>query len=223
MKVKLLFHTPQPERVVAAAARLCYSPAGAEQLLEQMDDQQVKKLVEKISRLGHLSTFEHVNYTFAVEGISRVLSHQLVRHRIASYSQQSQRYVIDHDFQYVVPPSIAADQQALARFKDLMAAMRAAYNDLLALGIKQEDARYCFANAAETKIMITMNARTLLHFFQVRCCRRAQWEIRQMADEMLKQVRAVSPVIFAKAGPTCITEGYCGEGEMTCGRLKGDG
>lgn len=218
-KVKLLYHTPEPERAVAMAARLCYSPVGAEQLVEYMSDEQVANLVQKIVAMGHVSTLEHAVFTFAIEGVSRVLTHQLVRHRIASYSQQSQRYVSEHDFEYVLPPTIADNPAAKGKFFALMDHIRNTYDELASLGIPREDARYCLPNAAETKIVVTMNARTLLHFFQVRCCMRAQWEIRRMAELMLAEVRQRAPLLFAKAGPTCVTEGYCSEGSMSCGRL----
>jgi thymidylate synthase (FAD) len=221
MKVKLINHTPEPERAVAIAARLCYSPVGAEQLQERMPHEQVEKLVRKIVEMEHLSTLEHVNFTFAVEGVSRVLTHQLVRHRIASYSQQSQRYVSEHDFEYILPPSVARNMQAKAMFQDLMEEVRHTYHEMVELGVHKEDARYCLANATETKIVISMNARSLLHFFQLRCCTRAQWEIRTLADAMLAKVREVAPLLFEKAGPTCVTSGYCGEGALTCGRLSG--
>ena len=220
MKVKLMQYTPEPERTVAMAARLCYSAVGAEELAEKMSQSQVAGLVSKIVELGHLSTLEHVNFTFAVEGISRVLSHQLVRHRIASYSQQSQRYVGEHDFEAIVPPTIAARPEAAAKFAALMAQIRTAYEELTDLGIPKEDARYVLANATETKVVITMNARTLLHFFSLRCCMRAQWEIRAMAEAMLKEARQAAPLLFAKAGPTCLSAGYCSEGKMSCGRAK---
>lgn len=219
MKVKLIHHTPEPERTVAMAARLCYSPSGAEELVERMSDEQVKRLVAKIVDLGHSSTLEHVSFTFAIEGISRVLTHQLVRHRIASYSQQSQRYVKEHDFEYITPLSIAANPAAKEKFESLMQSIRQTYDELVSMGVHQEDARYCLANATETKIVVTMNARSLLHFFQLRCCTRAQWEIRRLAEAMLAQTRQVAPLLFAKAGPTCVTDGICSEGEMTCGRL----
>lgn len=220
MKVKLICHTPEPERTVAMAARLCYSPVGAEQLVEKLSADQVAKLVDKITDMGHLSTLEHVSFTFAIEGVSRVLTHQLVRHRIASYSQQSQRYVKEHDFEYIVPPTVAANPAAAARFTALMDDIRAAYDELVGLGVHQEDARYALANATETKIAVTMNARSLLHFFELRCCSRAQWEIRRLAETMLAEVRKVAPHLFRKAGPTCVTQGVCGEGALSCGRLE---
>lgn len=219
MHVALLKFTPEPERTVAMAARLCYSATGAAQLAETMTAEQVNKLVEKIVGLGHWSTIEHVSFTFAIEGVSRALSHQLVRHRIASYSQQSQRYVKEDNFAYITPDAIASDAVAKAKFEELMAAVRGVYTELLARGIAAEDARYCLPNAAETKIVVTMNARTLLHFFAERCCMRAQWEIRAMAERMLAKVRPVAPLLFAKAGPTCVSAGVCREGAMTCGRL----
>lgn len=221
MKVKLICHTPDPARIVAMSARLCYSPVGAEELSEKMTDAQVEKLVAKIVDMGHLSTLEHASFTFAIEGISRVLTHQLVRHRIASYSQQSQRYVKEHDFEYITPPSVAANAAAQEKFGRLMETIRETYDELVAMGVHQEDARYCLANATETKIAVTMNARALLHFFELRCCQRAQWEIRQLADAMLQEVRQVAPLLFKKAGPTCETQRHCGEGDLTCGRLAG--
>lgn len=220
MKVKLIRYTPEPERTVAMAARLCYSPSGAEDLVEQMSETQVNRLVDKIVDLGHLSTLEHVSFTFAIEGVSRVLTHQLVRHRIASYSQQSQRYVKEHDFEFIIPPSVEANPMAKEKLIALMQSIRQTYDELVGLGVHQEDARYCLANATETKIVVTMNARALLNFFQLRCCTRAQWEIRKLANAMLAEVRQVAPLLFKKAGPLCVTDGVCSEGEMTCGRLK---
>ncbi|WP_378957020.1 FAD-dependent thymidylate synthase [Pelosinus sp. sgz500959] len=219
MKIKLISHTPDPQRMVAMSARLCYSPVGAEELVENMSEVQVEKLLNKIVEMEHLSTLEHVSFTFAIEGISRVLTHQLVRHRIASYSQQSQRYVSEHEFEYITPPSVENHPLAKEKFDQLMDTIRSTYDDLITLGVNKEDARYCLANATETKIVVTMNARTLLHFFQLRCCVRAQWEIRSLAEAMLDEVKKVAPLLFKKAGPTCVTSHYCGEGSMTCGRL----
>ncbi|VBB08510.1 thymidylate synthase thyx [Lucifera butyrica] len=220
MKVKLIYHTPEPERVVAAAARLCYSPVGAEQLAEKMSDEQVGRLIGKIVEMGHVSTLEHASFTFAVEGVSRVLTHQLVRHRLASYSQQSQRYVKEHNFEYILPPSVASREGAREKFLALMQTIQQAYDELVEMGVHQEDARYCLANATETKIVVTMNARELMHFFELRCCQRAQWEIRRLAEAMLAEARHVSPLLFQKAGPSCITRGVCGEGNLSCGRLQ---
>lgn len=216
IKVKLMKYTAEPERTVAMAARLCYSPAGAEELSEKMTDEQVTKLVEKIISMGHASTMEHVTFTFAIEGISRVLTHQLVRHRIASYSQQSQRYVSEHDFEYILPPSIAENDEAKAKFENLMHTIRQTYDELVAMDVPKEDARYVLTNATETKIIATFNARSLMNFFKLRCCTRAQWEIRKLANLMLKEVSKVAPNIFDDAGATC-KKGYCLEGKMSCG------
>ncbi len=221
MKVKLIKYTPEPERAVAMSARLCYSAVGAEELEQSMPEAQVDKLIAKLSEMGHLSTFEHVSFTFAIEGISRVLTHQLVRHRIASYSQQSQRYVGEHGFEYIMPPTVAARPEAKAKFDALMSQVQQVYSELVGLGVHQEDARYVLANATETKIVVTMNARSLLHFFEKRCCQRAQWEIRNLANAMLAEVQAVAPRLFAKAGPACVASGHCPEGQMSCGRLAG--
>jgi len=219
MKVKLLDYTPEPERVVAMAARLCYSASGAEELAEKLSDDQVRKMVKKMVSLGHASTIEHVSFTFGIEGVSRVLTHQLVRHRIASYDQQSQRYVAAHGFQYITPHTIAENPEAKAKFDHLLEEIRKTYDELTELGIPKEDARYVLANAAETKILVTMNARTLLHFFNLRCCLRAQWEIREMAYKMLEEVKKVAPTLFHNAGASCVNTGRCPEGAMTCGKF----
>ena len=219
MQVKLLRYTPEPDKTVAMSARLCYSPIGAAELEEKLSNEQITKLVRQLGAMGHTSTFEHVSFTFAIEGISRVLTHQLVRHRIASYSQQSQRYVKEHDFAMIVPHTIEAKPEAKKKFEALCQEIQNLYNQFTEEGIPAEDARYILPNAAETKIVVTMNARSLLHFFELRCCNRAQWEIRELADKMLEEVRRVAPTLFAKAGPTCVTQLTCHEGKMSCGRL----
>lgn len=220
MQVKLVRHTPEPERTVAMSARLCYSPIGAVQLEEKISDEQAAKLVRKLVSMGHFSTLEHVTFTFAIEGVSRVLTHQLVRHRIASYSQQSQRYVKEHDFETILPGTIAKNPEAKEKFTKLMVEIQDLYNEFTEMGIPAEDARYILPNAAETKIVCTFNARSLLNFFSLRCCTRAQWEIRMLANKMLEECKKVAPVIFENAGPTCISQGVCHEGEMSCGRLQ---
>lgn len=219
MQVKLLRYTPEPEKTVAMSARLCYSPIGAAQLEEKITDEQAAKLVRKLVEMGHFSTLEHVTFTFAIEGVSRVLTHQLVRHRIASYSQQSQRYVKEHDFETILPPSIGARPAEREKFEKLMSEIRTLYTEWTEMGIPAEDARYILPNAAETKIVVTMNVRSLYNFFSLRCCTRAQWEIRALAERMLAEVKEVAPVLFEKAGPSCVTDGICTEGAMTCGRL----
>lgn len=218
MKVKLINHTPEPEKTVAAAARLCYSPAGAEEIMENFSEEEIRRFLHLLVDLGHWSPTEHVTFTFAVEGVSRAMTHQLVRHRIASYSQQSQRYVKLEDFQYIIPPSIQENPEALRIFEEQMETARLAYERLAGI-VHQEDARYVLPNACETKIVLTFNCRSLYNFFQHRCCERAQWEIRRLANRMLAEVRKVAPILFEKAGPSCIGQGICPEGKMTCGRL----
>jgi len=216
MRVQLLTHTPDPEQIVAAAARLCYSEASIAQLLERAPEQ-APRLLRKVLDMGHLSVLEHASFTFGLEGISRACSHQLVRHRLASYSQQSQRYVSHQTpFEAVVPASIATHPELAARFAGHLAATHALYGELLAAGIPAEDARFVLPNAAATKLVLTMNARELHHFFALRCCRRAQWEIRAMAREMLRLARKAAPLLFADAGPGCV-RGACPEGTMSCG------
>ncbi len=217
MNVELLYHTPDPERAIATAARLCYAPVGAAELMETMPPERVQSVLSTIMSSGHFSTLEHASYTFAVDGVSRALTHQLVRHRIASFNQQSQRYVkFTGDVAVVKPQSVAGNEQAEAVFDEAIAAAVDAYHKLLDAGVPAEDARYLLPNAAESKIVITMNMRELLHFFSLRCCNRAQWEIRDMAHRMLELARPTAPFIFADAGAPCVRTG-CPEGKMTCG------
>jgi thymidylate synthase (FAD) len=218
MRVQLLTHTPEPEKVVAAAARLCYSASSIKNLLGREQSEQ-EMLLRKILDLGHLSVLEHAVFSFGVEGISRACSHQLVRHRVASFSQQSQRYVSHTDrFEAVTPPSLADAPKLANRFEAMLDAIHDLYRDMVDAGIPAEDARFLLPNAAATKIIITMNARELRHFFLLRCCRRAQWEIQLMAKEMLRQVRSAAPLLFVKAGPGCL-DSPCPEGKMTCGAI----
>jgi thymidylate synthase (FAD) len=235
VNVILLQCTPEPERLVALAARLCYSPVSIGDLREDISRKDVRTLVRKILSMGHASVLEHVTFTYGVEGISRATSHQLVRHRIASYSQQSQRYV-SADFGYVTPRSLGRGRGAERAGKAPSRAAKAhrlydkfgrhmkncsdLYDEMLAAGIPPEDARFVLPNATETKIMISMNARELHHFFALRLCRRAQWEIREMSGEMLKIAHGKAPLLFENAGPGCL-RGRCPEGEMSCGDAAG--
>ena len=228
LKVILLEHTPNPEAVVAMAAKLCYSPSDIESLKEKTAVKDQKRFVEKLMEIGHMSPIEHASFTFAVEGISRACSHQLVRHRLASYSQQSQRYVSEEaGFDFIIPPSIKKDGELARYFRDFMNKAQEAYSHIVSRlnekGLKGEeanqDARFILPNACETKIIITMNARELLHFFKQRCCNRAQWEIRSMAINMLRLVSRTAPAIFRNAGPGCL-KGKCPEGDYTCGKMK---
>lgn len=235
LKVKLIEHTPNPEKVIASAAKLCYSASSVEDILEGLDEESVESFLQRLMSYGHASPIEHVSFTFGVEGVSRSLTHQLVRHRIASYSQQSQRYVRLNQFEYIVPPEIEKDDNAKQIFVETMESSQRAYDQIVDIlrekhiknGMKKlaaekkaiEDARYVFPNACETKIVLTMNARSLMNFFEHRCCNRAQWEIHALADEMLKQVREVAPILFKKAGPSCV-KGICPEGTMTCGNVE---
>lgn len=244
LKVSLLRYTQDAEKLIAAAAKLCYSAVGVEDIEEKLDDKKTQDFIEMLMELGHESPIEHVSFTFGVEGISRVLTHQLVRHRIgASYSQQSQRYVKLQQFEYIIPSSIEAVPEAKEKFIEAMEQDQKYYNELTELLFTKhyerliqeghneekarknaekmaiEDARYVFPNACETKIVFTMNARALFNFFNKRCCNRAQWEIRELAIEMLRQVKAVAPSLFKYSGPGCVS-GPCPEGKMTCGKIK---
>lgn len=239
--VRLIAHTPEPEKVVAAAAKLCYSSGTVDKLLEGLTEEKVASFVEMLAEIGHESPIEHASFTFAIEGVSRSLLAQITRHRIASYSVQSQRYVKEKDFDYIVPPEIAAVPEAKALFVQAMDAAGEAYDKIAALlqekhrqdflaqgkGEKEakrlaekkaiEDARFVLPNACDTKMVVTMNARSLYNFFRHRLCNRAQWEIRDIALQMLRLCKEVAPVLFAKAGPPCVL-GDCPEGKMSCGR-----
>lgn len=240
LKVRILAHTPEPERVIANSARLCYSDLGIDDLFTNYTDEQNKNMIDSLMKVGHESPLEHISFTFGVEGISRSLSHQLVRHRIgSSYSQKSQRYVSEDGFSYVIPEDIKNNPSALHIFTETMEYIQLAYvdiadklmsgycmqkpiedmsNDNLVRGLKKsamENARAVLPNACETKIIVTMNARALLNFFNLRCCNRSQKEIRDLADEMLRQVKSIAPSVFRLAGAKCMF-GKCPEGKMSC-------
>ena len=166
-----------------------------------------------------MSTFEHVSFTFAIDGLSRVASHQLVRHRLASFSQQSQRYVKMSDSDpeaVVIPDTIKNNPEALKIFNEAVKVSQKSYADLINLGISKEDARFILPHGHSTRLVMTMNARELHHFFNLRLCRRAQWEIHELAKRMLILCREKAPVLFEKAGPDCIF-GKCNEAK-SCGK-----
>lgn len=217
--VTVLSHSPDPERTVALAARLCYSARGVTDLDENLSGEDVGKLLEKLLTMGHMSALEHAHFAFGVEGISRACSHQLVRHRIASYSQQSQRYVRLREVNAILPPSVNERPRIREAFTEKLAELWDFYARMVDEGIEPEDARYILPNACETKIVVSMNARELLHFFSLRLCRRAQWEIRALALEMLRAVMPVAPRLFRRAGPGCV-RGGCPEGSYSCGQAE---
>lgn len=242
-KVTLLAYTPDPERTIACAAKLCYSPSSIDTVHSGLTDEKVASFVEMLSEIGHESPIEHASFTFGIEGVSRALLAQITRHRIASFSVQSQRYVAEKSFEYVTPPEIAAVPEALEVFKKAMEEDQKTYDKIaeilkakhkeafLAAGKDEktaermaekkaiEDARFVLPNACETKMIVTMNCRSLMNFFRHRCCNRAQWEIQDVANQMLALVKEVAPEIFKKAGPPCLV-GPCPEGKMTCGKAK---
>lgn len=218
MRIVLVDHTAEPELTVAAAARLCYSKKNPSEIKKGLEKEEAVRLLRMIYDLGHLSVYEHASFTFAIEGISRVTSHQLVRHRIASYSQQSQRYVdLTGSERFVVPEAIR-NSGLLGKVEELFSEASKLYEELISSGVPVEDARYVLPQAVATNLVVTMNARELHHFFKLRLCRRAQWEIREMAARMLFEVLKVAPVLFEKAGPSCFSSGRCSEGRMSCGR-----
>ncbi len=222
IKVVLLGYTSDPEQNVVSAIRQCYSAVGAEELKEKTKEEVKDRLINQVVESGHTSTVEHAVFTFAIEGISRACSHQLVRHRMASYSMQSQRYVdlSKSELGYIVPPEIKRDKKMSEKYKKAIEGIEKEYKELVKAGVKPEDARFILPNACQTKIVVTMNARSLLNFFRERCCLRAQWEIKALADKMLSEVKKVAPKIFEYAGPSCISEGICWEGNLSCGLWK---
>ncbi len=244
MKVTLIAHTPTPEKIIAAAAKMCYSDSNAETLLNGLDDEKNNAFIKMLSDLGHESPFEHSTFTFGIEGVSRTLLAQITRHRIASFSVQSQRYVKQDNFVFITPPAIADNFEASEIYQKSMKNALDDYmriSDILEKKYIQEfiengadektakskaekkaieDARFVLPNACETKMIVTMNIRSLMNFFRLRCCQRAQWEIRAVADEMLKLCSDVSPVLFRNAGPSCVCNGLCSEGKMSCGKAK---
>ena len=241
MTVRLIAHTPEPEKVVAAAAKLCYSDAHIETLLDGLTPEKTEAFLQRLNDVGHASPIEHASFTFGIEGVSRTFLAQVTRHRIGSFSVQSQRYVRLEDFRYVIPPEIEAIPAARAQFiasmnddakkyLELVQTLENAHTArLMADGLDEkaarakaskqanEDARFVLPNACETKMVVTMNARSLQNFFHLRCCSRAQWEIRELAEKMFELVYPVAPHIFAKSGPACVS-GPCPEGRMCCGK-----
>jgi thymidylate synthase (FAD) len=222
LNVKLLNYTHDAEQIIAAAIRQCYSALGANELSEKISPEKRKALINQIINSGHTSTIEHALFTFAIEGISRVTSHQLVRHRIASYSQQSQRYVDftkKDSFCFIVPPSIIKAGLEKEFIKDMEQDYER-YKYYAEKGVPAEDARYKLPNACETKIVVSMNPRSLHNFFKERLCIRAQWEIRAMAREMLKLAEKKAPILFSNVGPSCETDLICRQGKRSCGKWK---
>lgn len=223
LKVILLRATPDPDELVALGARLCYARADLDALQQKVESGDQRGFVERVMQRGHLSVTEHASFTFAVEGVSRALLAQLTRHRIASFSVQSQRYVSMADgFDYVIPPAIEAlgedERQEFIRQMETMHTWYCHWQEKLG-GAKEsanEDARFVLPNAAATRLVMTMNARELMHFFSLRCCNRAQWEIRDMAHRMLDLAKPTAPFVFMDAGAPCV-RGACPEGKMTCG------
>ncbi len=243
MKVSLIQYTPEPEKLIAASAKLCYSECGCENILDGLDEEKTSSFVKMLANLGHESPIEHVSFTFAIEGVSRSLLAQITRHRHASFSVQSQRYVKQNNFVYITPPAIEEESNINDVFVKAMNDSFESYNKIadmleskyyeenLAMGMSNkqaksiaekkaiEDARFVLPNACETKMVMTMNARSLYNFFRLRCCNRAQWEIRALATEMYKLCYKVAPTLFANAGPSCCNGG-CTEGKMTCGHIE---
>lgn len=219
MKVKLLAYTPEPEKVIATAARICYSnKADIETIAEDFTDEEILSFVEQLISTGHKSVLEHSSFTFGIEGISRSCSHEIVRHRLASYSQRSQRYCAEGECDFVYPAGYCISDTAEETFEASLANSKQDYKDLISEGVPKETARYVLPNATMTRMIVTMNARELLHFFALRSCSRALPEMQELANLMIAEAKAAAPVLFKKAGPSCVQLGYCPEGKRCCGR-----
>lgn len=216
MKVTLIRYTPAPQELVALAGKLCYSPSTLDELAEGIAEHDQTKYLNKLTDMGHLSPVEHVSFTFGIEGVSRALLAQITRHRIASFSVQSQRYVGMGEMPCVTPPTFENDPDVLEEYEKVLEHIRWFYEYAVDRGIPKEDARYATPQAAQTRIVVTMNARELMHFIALRACSRAQWEIREVAKEMLKLCREVAPELFSNAGAACV-RGVCPEGKLSCG------
>ena len=236
LHVELLTYTPDADKMVAAAAKLCYAKSDIDTLLQALTPEKTEKFLDMLSDLGHESPIEHASFTFGIEGVSRTLLAQITRHRIASFSVQSQRYVDKSNFTYILPPSIQAIPQAREEFirameedaehyEHLREVLTEAHTErLIAEGhspeeagkaaqkMAGEDARFVLPGACDTRMIVTMNTRSLRHFFRLRCCERAQWEIRDLAWQMLALVKQACPILFKGAGPACL------EGKMCCGK-----
>jgi thymidylate synthase (FAD) len=225
MDLVLLRHTPNPDHIVALAARRCYSSLAAGTIAEALDDAEVDRLIGLLRKRNHLSPFEHAVFTFSAGGVSRALSHQLVRHRMASYSQESQRYVEytkRSELPFVCPPRVTANPEAKGIFDAAMNQTLQAYLQLVQMGVPPEDARYIFPNGIETKLVFSLNARSLFNFFEQRCCLKAQWEIRELARLMLIECRKAAPRLFETAGAPCRYKRfpYCRENDPKCPSYK---
>ena len=197
------------------AAKLTHSKTKPE-YLDKTSDKELKAILEHVLDLGHTSVIEHASFTFAISDVSRSLTHQLVRHRIASYAQQSQRYVNINEPNYIIPPKISKNKEMKKAYEETMNIIWKQYNKLIEMGIPAEDSRYVLPNATCTNIIVTMNARSLLNFFELRCCLHAQWEIRKLANLMLNEVTKKAPTIFQNAGPACKSKGICPENKKDC-------
>ena len=224
LKVELLSHSADPEGIVVAAIRQCYSSVGAKELKEKTSDEVKKRLIRQVIDSGHMSTLEHASFTFAIDGVSRVTEIHLIRHRIASFSIQSGRYVKRGDAAYKIPPKIKAlketNKELYKKYLKHLDNAQELYNELTEAKIKAEDARFCQPQSVQVKIVMTMNARELLHFFKLRTCVRAQWEVQEIARQMMALVKKKAPIIFKNAGPSCISEKLCDQGDLSCGLWK---
>jgi len=216
VQVTLIDYTPNPELIIAAAARSSASSTNARELLQRLSREQVDRLLSQLLNSGHMTPFEHASFTFSIEGISRVTSHQLVRHRLASYTQQSQRYVSLKKLDFITPPTISAKPEMKAKYQEAVEAAHKVYCQMLDKGIPAEDARYVLPSAIETHLVMTMNARELIHTCSLRLCLRAQWEIIGLFEKIKAEVEKVAPLIGAELKPKCYRLGYCDERE-SCG------
>lgn len=223
--VQIVAYSPNPERLVAAAARSCWSNRPFQEIYTSLRERDIDKLLKKVILRGHHSVLEHADFTFALSGISRVLTHQLVRHRIASYSQLSQQRVDQSEVQYIIPPAIRRDPELTRRYQSWVNEARSFYALLVEQGVPQGSARYVLPSACETRVVVSMNARSLFNLIAQRDCASEEWEFRTLAHRMHAELLKVAPRIFRFAGPRCRTETDCLEGELVdeCGLPEATG
>ena len=211
MSVGLISYTPNPEILCARMASVSWR----KKIPKNLSIEEAREIIKRVIGYGHVSVIEHASFTFFIDGVSRAFSHQLVRHRLASYTQQSLRYVnLSGKSSYHIEFPQRHGLILHDMYEEHMKKSKELYNHMIEQQVPPEDARLILPIGTQTKIAVTMNARELLHFFSLRCCSRAQWEIRRVANLMLKLVKEVAPTIFENAGPRCKQLGYCPEKDL---------
>jgi len=223
IEVKLTNYTKEPDLTVASAARTCYRDKSYESICEELKEGDIDRIIKTVILKNHLSVLEHINFTFSISGVSRVLTHQLIRHRIASYSQLSQQRTDSSALEFTTPPEIKKDDKLAKEYEETVRNCQELYKRLVRRGISRGSARYVLPSSFNTKIITTMNARSLFNLFAQRECQLEEWEFRELARLMHDKLMKVAPIIFQYAGPSCQTHRVCPEGKKLgeCGGYLG--